>query len=105
IAPSIASTRNRRGSSTPILPLNILRRKLMARTYTMIEAGMRLAVIGHVEHITLGRVTALPRAGDIAHLTDVHVLAGGGGGIAFFQLAKSGAELHLFTALGDDDAA
>jgi ribokinase len=32
-------------------------------------------------------------------------LAGGGGGIAFFQLAKSDAELHLFTALGNDDAA
>jgi ribokinase len=33
------------------------------------------------------------------------VIAGGGGGIAFGQLATSSAELHLFTALGNDDAA
>src|SRR5205814_2125839 len=55
--------------------------------------------------ITLGRVDALPRAGDITHLREPRVLAGGGGGIAFAQLAKSSAELHLFTALGHDDAA
>lgn len=66
---------------------------------------LRIAVIGHVEHITLGRVPALPGPGDIAHLGDLRTLAGGGGGIAFFQLARSPAELHLFTALGDDDAA
>lgn len=68
-------------------------------------AQLRIGVIGHVEHITLGRVRALPRAGDIAHLEQPRVLAGGGGGIAFFQLARGPAELHLFTALGDDDAA
>ena len=66
---------------------------------------MRLGLIGHVEHITLGRVQAIPAAGDIAHLRDPRTLAGGGGGIAFFQLARSPAELHLFTALGTDDAA
>ncbi len=68
-------------------------------------APLRLGVIGHVEHITLGRVAALPRAGDIAHLDEPRVLAGGGGGVAFFQLVRSPAEVHLFTALGDDDAA
>jgi ribokinase len=68
-------------------------------------APLRLGVIGHVEHVTLGRVTALPRGGDIAHLEAPLVLAGGGGGIAFFQFARSRAELHLFTALGDDDGA
>jgi ribokinase len=66
---------------------------------------LRLGVIGHVEHITIGRVASLPCAGDIAHLQDIRVLAGGGGGIAFFQLARSPAELHLFTALGNDDGA
>jgi len=65
---------------------------------------LRLAVIGHVEHITLGRVPALPRAGEIAHLSDLRWLPGGGGGIAFYQLAAGPAELHLFTALGDDEA-
>jgi len=67
--------------------------------------ALRLGVIGHVEHITLGRVAALPRAGDIVHVHEPRVLAGGGGGVAFFQLARSSAELHLFTAFGDDDAA
>jgi ribokinase len=66
---------------------------------------MRVAVIGHVEHITLGRVPRVPAPGEIAHATDVHVFPGGGGGIAFFQLVKSPGEVHLFTALGADDAA
>jgi ribokinase len=66
---------------------------------------LRIGVIGHVEHITLGRVAALPHAGDITHIQEPRVLAGGGGGIAFFQLSRSSAELHLFTALGNDDAA
>lgn len=64
----------------------------------------RIAVIGHVEHITLGRVPALPGGGDIAHLEDVQVFPGGGGGVAFFQLARGEAEVHLFTAVGSDDA-
>lgn len=66
---------------------------------------LRLGIIGHVEHITLGRVAALPRSGDIAHLRDPRVLAGGGGGIAFFQLTRSSAQVSLYTALGNDDAA
>ena len=66
---------------------------------------MRIAVIGHVEHVTIGRAAALPSPGDILHIDAPVVVAGGGGGIAFFQLAKSAAELHLFTALGNDDAA
>ena len=66
---------------------------------------LRIGVIGHVEHITLGRVTALPGPGDIAHLESPRCLPGGGGGIAFFQLIKGPAQVHLFTAFGDDDAA
>jgi len=65
---------------------------------------MRIAVVGHVEHVTIAAAAALPRAGDIVHLDDPFVIAGGGGGIAFFQLAKSDAELHLFTAIGNDEA-
>jgi ribokinase len=68
-------------------------------------ASLRLAVIGHVEHVTLGRVAAIPGAGDIAHLEDPRWFPGGGGGVAFWQLARSPAELHLFTALGHDEAA
>ena len=68
-------------------------------------APVRIAVIGHVEHAVIGRLPALPVAGDIAHIEDPEWIAGGGGGIAFAQLARSPAELHLFTALGNDDAA
>jgi ribokinase len=64
-----------------------------------------MAVIGHVEHVTIARVAALPVGGEILHLDAPEVIAGGGGGIAFGQLAKSSAEVHLFTALGNDDAA
>ena len=66
---------------------------------------MRIAVIGHVEHITLGRVATVPGPGEIAHLSELHVFPGGGGGLAFSQLVRSDAEVHLFTALGDDEAA
>ena len=66
---------------------------------------MRVAVIGHVEHITLGRVPRVPGPGEIAHATDLRAFPGGGGGIAFFQLVKSPGEVHLFTALGADEAA
>lgn len=65
-------------------------------------APLRLAVVGHVEVVTIGRVPALPAAGEIAYLEDPVTLAGGGGGVAFHQLASSEAEAHFFTALGDD---
>jgi ribokinase len=65
---------------------------------------MRIAVVGHVEHVTIARTAALPRAGEIVHFDDPVVIAGGGGGIAFFQLTKSVAEVHLFTAIGLDEA-
>jgi len=53
---------------------------------------MRIAVIGHVEHVTIGRSAALPSPGEILHIDAPVVVAGDG--IAFFQLAKSGAP-HL----------
>src|SRR5256885_15073530 len=66
---------------------------------------MRIALVNHVEHITLGRVPTIPRAGDIAHLQGPRSFPGGGGGIAFFQLTRSNAEILLYTALGNDEAA
>jgi ribokinase len=66
---------------------------------------LRIAVVGHVEHVTLGRVPAVPRTGEIVHLDSPRWFPGGGGGVAFAQLARGDAEVHLFTALGDDDAA
>ncbi len=69
------------------------------------SSRLRIAVIGHVEHVVIGRLPALPAAGDIAHLETPEWIAGGGGGIAFAQLARSDGEIHFFTALGNDDAA
>ncbi len=64
----------------------------------------RVAVIGHVEHVSMERVSGLPRPGDIVHLDHPTVFPGGGGGVAFAQLARSPAEVHLFTAFGSGDA-
>jgi ribokinase len=64
----------------------------------------RIAVIGHVEHVTLGRIDGVLETGNVAHLIDVRVIAAGGGGIAFAQLCRSDAEVHLFTAVGNDAA-
>jgi ribokinase len=64
----------------------------------------RLAVVGHVEHVILGRTEGTLAPGDIVHLQGPRFLAPGGGGIAFAQLCKSDAELHFFTAVGDDEA-
>jgi len=61
------------------------------------HARLRLAVIGHVEHVTIGRAPALPGAGDIVHLESPHWFPGGGGGVAFSQLVKSSAEVHLLS--------
>src|SRR3569833_2700934 len=66
---------------------------------------MRLAVIGHVEHVTSCAVPALPATGDICHLDHPRMFPGGGGGVAFYQLLRAPSETLLFTALGDDDAA
>jgi ribokinase len=66
---------------------------------------VKIAVIGHAEHVTLARVPVLPLPGDIAHLDGPVVIAGGGGALAFHQLVKSDAEVHFFTAIGVDDAA
>jgi ribokinase len=64
----------------------------------------RIAVVGHVEHVTLGRAEGVPRPGDVVHLLDTRFLPAGGGGIAFAQLCRSDAEIHLFTAIGGGEA-
>jgi ribokinase len=61
-----------------------------------------IAIIGHVEHVTLGLASSLPAPGDVLHLEECCVIPGGGGGVTFFQLVKSPARLHLFTAIGAD---
>ncbi|MEO5729396.1 MAG: PfkB family carbohydrate kinase, partial [Byssovorax sp.] len=55
-------------------------------------------------HVTLGRTDGVLGPGDIIHLRDTRFLPGGGGGVAFAQLCRSDAEIHLFTAVGHDEA-
>ena len=38
----------------------------------------RIAIVGHVEHVILGRAEAFPSAGVIVHLRESRVLAAGG---------------------------
>jgi ribokinase len=64
----------------------------------------RVAVVGHVEHVTIARVPALPARGDIVHIDHPLTFPGGGGGVAFAQLARSTADAFLFTAFGSGDA-
>jgi ribokinase len=64
----------------------------------------RIALIGHVEHVTLGRIEGPLRPGDVLHLLDTRFLAAGGGGIAFAQLCRSDAEVHFFTAVGQGES-
>jgi ribokinase len=61
-------------------------------------------VVGHVEHITLGRVDHQPHPGEIVHLEERRWLPGGGSGVPFWQFVNGPTEVHLFTALGDDEA-
>ena len=60
--------------------------------------------MSRVEHVTLGRVPALPAQGDIVHLDAPMWFPGGRGGVTFYQLLRSPAEIHLFTAIDADDA-
>lgn len=64
---------------------------------------MRLAVVGHVEWVEFARVERVPRPGEIAHASETWEEAAGGGAVAAVQLAKLGAETHLFTSLGSDE--
>jgi ribokinase len=64
----------------------------------------RIAVVGHVEHVILGTAEGALAPGNIVHLRDPRFLPGGGGGLAFAQLCRSDAEIHFFTALGNDEA-
>lgn len=64
----------------------------------------RIAVVGHVEHVTLGGADGVLSPGDVVHLKDPRFVPAGGGGIAFAQLCRSDAEVHFFTAVGHDEA-
>jgi ribokinase len=64
---------------------------------------MRVAVIGHVEHVEFLRVARVPRAGEIVHARESWQEAAGGGSVAAVQLARLAGAAVLYTALGDDE--
>jgi ribokinase len=64
---------------------------------------MRLAVVGHVEWVQFVRVERMPEAGGIVHALDRWEEPGGGGAVAAVELARLGATVEFFTALGDDE--
>lgn len=64
---------------------------------------MRIAVVGHVEWVEFARIERMPAAGEIAHAYDGWEEPGGGGAVAAVELARLGATVEFFTALGDDD--
>lgn len=64
---------------------------------------MRIAVVGHVEWVEFARVEQMPQTGEIAHSHDGWEEPGGGGAVAAVELARLGASVEFFTALGDDD--
>jgi ribokinase len=62
----------------------------------------RVAVVGHVEWVDFIGVERLPREGEVVHAEESFARAAGGGGVVAAVLAELGAEVELFTALGDD---
>ena len=64
---------------------------------------MRIAVVGHVEWVEFVRVGHMPEAGEIVHALDGWEEPGGGGAVAAAELARLGASVEFFTALGDDE--
>lgn len=66
-------------------------------------AGMRVAVVGHVEWIEFVRVAHVPTPGQIVHASETWQEPAGGGAVAAVQLAKLAGGCTFLTALGDDD--
>ena len=64
---------------------------------------MRIAVLGHVEHVEFAHVDKVPAAGQIAHAQPGIGVAAGGGAVAAVQVARLAGSCDFFTVLGDDD--
>jgi ribokinase len=62
----------------------------------------RVAVVGHVEWVDFVPVGRFPRPGEIVHAHGAFARAGGGGAVVAVALARLGAEVDFFCALGDD---
>jgi ribokinase len=63
---------------------------------------VRLAVIGHVEWVTHTDAPFIPSAGEIVHLENPLEEPAGGGAVTAAALARFGADVQFFTAVGTD---
>jgi ribokinase len=63
---------------------------------------MRMAVVGHIEWVDFVPVDHIPRRGEVLDAPGGFTRAGGGGGVASVALARLGAEVDFFLALGRD---
>jgi ribokinase len=63
----------------------------------------RLAVVGHVEWVDFLAVSHLPQLGQITPAERVRVNAGGGAVVAAVVLARLGAEVDFYGAVGSDE--
>src|SRR5262245_61693804 len=66
---------------------------------------MRVAVVGHIEWVTHGRAPFIPAAGQIVHLANPLEQPAGGGAVSAAALARMGAEVSFYTAVGSDGRA
>lgn len=64
---------------------------------------MHVAAVGHVEWVEFLRVPAVPRPGDIVHVSERWEEPGGGGAVAAAQLARLAGQAAFFTALAADE--
>jgi ribokinase len=68
----------------------------------MTERALRLAVIGHVEWVVHTDAPFIPAAGEIVHLRNPLEQPAGGGAVTAATLARKGAQVSFYTALGQD---
>jgi ribokinase len=64
--------------------------------------GVRVAGVGHIEWVDFIGVDRMPRPGEVIHARSAFTRAAGGGGVASVALARLGAEVDFFLALGRD---
>jgi ribokinase len=68
-----------------------------------VAAGVRCAVVGHVEWVDFVPVERVPEAGEILTTNDYWAEPAGGGAVAAAELLRLGAETTFFTAVGEDE--
>src|SRR5580765_3944934 len=67
------------------------------------HAGMRAAVVGHIEWLEFVPVEAVPGPGEIVHASESWEQAAGGGSVAAVQLSKLADSVDFFTVFGNDE--